>query len=78
MTDASFEQELLGHAHQLSAEKQQRLLNYARVLAKTRHIQGESGQSIIQSPGLFRVEDLDEMAQAIAEDCERIDWGGWE
>ena len=78
MTEGSFEQELLGHAQQLSAEKQQRLLNYARVLAKTRPVKGESGPGIIQSTGLFPTKDLDEMAQAIEEDCERIDWGGWE
>ena len=79
MADVSFEQELLGHVHRLSEEKRQRLLNYARVLAKAPpHIKGESGPSIVQSAGLFRNDDLDEMARAIEEECERIDWGGWE
>ena len=78
MASISFEQELLEHAHQLDAEQQLSLLNYVRVLAKTPHIRGESGQSIVQSAGLFRDEDLDEMAQAIEADCEGIDGSGWE
>jgi hypothetical protein len=78
MTDQVYKQELLEQVNKLDDERQRRLLNYARLLANAPQIRGESGKSLIASAGMFGKQDLEEMQQAIEEDCERIDWGGWE
>jgi hypothetical protein len=78
MSDQAYESELLDQVHQLDDEQLYRLLNYARLLAKVPQMRGESGKSLIASVGMFGKQDLEEMQQAIEEDCERIDWGGWE
>jgi hypothetical protein len=78
MADITIEKELLEQVHKLGEDQQRRVLEFARILAHAPEIRGESGRSILQSAGLFPDEDLDEMAHAIEEDCERIDRGGWE
>jgi hypothetical protein len=78
MADMTFDRELLEQVHKLDEDQQRRVLEFARILAQASQVRGESGHSILQSAGLFHDEDLDEMARAIEEDCERIDWSGWE
>jgi hypothetical protein len=78
MTDQVYERELLEQANKLDHERLMRLLNYARLLANVPQVRGESGKSLIASAGMFGQQDLIEMQRAIEEDCERIDWGGWE
>lgn len=69
--------ELLETLNQLDDAQQQRLLNFARVLAHTPQIQGESGKSIVQATGFFEADALQEIETAIAE-ADGIDWHGWE
>lgn len=69
--------ELLQTLNQLNEAQKQRLLNFARVLANTSQVQGESGKSIIQATGFFDADALQEIEIAIAE-ADRIDWHGWE
>ena len=78
MPDPVYEQTLLDQLRQLDEDQLRRLLNYARLLAKTPQVRGESGKSLIASAGMFGKQDLEEMRRAIEEDRERIDWGGWE
>lgn len=78
MTDQVYEQALLEQVNKLDSEQQKRLLNYARLLANIPQIQGESGKSLIASAGMFGEQDLEEIQRAVEDDCERIDWGGWE
>ncbi len=78
MTDQVYERALLEQVQHLDDERLQRLLHYARLLANVPQIRGESGKSLIASAGMFGKQDLAEMSRAIEEDCERIDWGGWE
>jgi hypothetical protein len=68
----------LEQVNKLDDDQQRRLLNYARLLANVPQIRGESGRSLIASGGMFGKRDLDEMQRAIEEDCEKVDWGGWE
>jgi hypothetical protein len=76
MVGMSVKDELLEYLVQLDESQQHRLLGLARTMAKTRHIRGESGESLMQSLGLFRDDALDEMSRAINDNCERIDWSG--
>jgi hypothetical protein len=78
MTDKVYEQALLEQVNKLDDEQQRRLLNYARLLANVPDIRGESGKSLIASAGMFSKQALEQMERAIEEDCERIDWSGWE
>ena len=78
MTDQMYERELLEQVNKLDDDRQRRLLNYARLLANVPQIHGESGRHLIASAGMFGEQDLDDMQRAIEDDCERIDWGGWE
>ncbi len=78
MSDQVYEQALLEQVQQLDDERLQRLLDYARLLANAPQIHGESGKHLIASAGMFAEQDLAEMNRAIEEDCEGIDWGGWE
>lgn len=59
--------ELLHMLNQLDDAQKQRLLNFARVLAKTAPLRGESGKSIVQATGFFDAKSLDEMETAIDE-----------
>ena len=69
--------ELLNTFQQLDDTQRQRLLNFARVLAKTPQIQGETGMSIVAATGFFEAQALDEMETAI-EEANGIDWHGWD
>ena len=60
-------EELIETVNQLDDAQKQRLLNFARVLAKTPHLKGEPGSSIIKATGFFDKESLAEMKAAIEE-----------
>lgn len=70
--------QLIEQIKRMDEAQQQRLLNFARILAKTPVIKGESGASIINATGFFDAQSLNEMEAAIEEGCEEIDWHGWE
>ena len=78
MTHATFERELLDEVNRLSEDQQQRVLSFARALTQMVDIRGETGESLLTSIGIFDSSALDEMQKAIDEDCEEIDWRGWE
>lgn len=71
-------EEIMQYLNQLDDSQQQTLLNFARILSQTPIIQGESGESIMKSIGLFDTQSLDEIELAIEEGCEQIDWASWE
>lgn len=70
--------QLLEQFNRLDKAQQERLLNFARILANTPDVTGEPGESIVRAAGLFDDQSLDEMEAAIDEGCEEIDWRGWE
>ncbi len=69
--------QLLEQFNKLDEAQQQRLLNFARILATTPSVKGEPGDRIVQAVGFFDTQSLDEMEAAINEGCEEIDWRGW-
>jgi len=70
--------QLIEQFNKLDEAQRQRLLNFARILAKTPTVQGEVGTSFVQAVGFFDTQALDEMEEAINEGTEDIDWRGWE
>jgi hypothetical protein len=71
-------QQLIEHLNQMDDHQQQHLLNFARTLTKTTDIRGESGMSIVHATRMFDEQSLSEMAKAIAEDCEGVDFDAWQ
>ena len=59
--------QLIDQLNKLDEAQQQRLLNFARILAKTPIIQGEPGANIITATDFFDAQSLDEMEAAITE-----------
>jgi hypothetical protein len=76
MTNPTLERELHQHLDRLSAEDQLQVLYLARSLAGSKAI-GVPGKELLRFAGLIPKEDLEEMKQAIEEDCGRIDPDGW-
>jgi hypothetical protein len=58
----------------LDAAQQQRVLEFVRSLSEP---QGVPGSSLLRFAGMIPLDDLEKMAQAIEEDCERIDPSEW-
>ena len=46
-------EEIMHQLDKLDEAQQQRLLNFARILARTPVVKGESGQSIVAATGFF-------------------------
>jgi len=75
---SALREELLRNLEKLSLEKQQELLAYARRLAEsTSSFKGTSGKDLIIFSGAIEPGDLAKIAQAIEEDCERVDHSAW-
>lgn len=71
-------EELLRNLEKLSPEKQRELLAYARRLAEsTSSFKGTAGKDLVIFAGAIEPGDLAKIAQAIEEDCERVDHSAW-
>ncbi len=72
-------EQLLNEFDKLPPEKQQRVLDYTRALSDTLP-PGIPGEVLWERAREinFDPEDLAQIAAAIEEDCERIDWDGWQ
>lgn len=68
--------EVVEYLKVLPQHLQRRVLNLARVLAKT-NIKGTPGLDLIGFAGAIPADDLQLMRDAIQQDCERIDVDGW-
>ena len=76
----SIRDQLIREVDKLTPEQQEQLLEMARRLQSTVLPTGTSGNTLIEhierlqfAPGA-----VDEMMRIIEEDCERIDWDGWQ
>jgi len=77
MVDSTLEQRLVEQFRRLTAEQQRQLLNYAQTMTRPRGLSGREMIALARKVA-FPPEDLVEMEQAIEEDCERVDWNGWD
>lgn len=68
---------LIDQFERLDSAQQQRLLNFARILAQTPQRRGESGTDIIRAVGFFDPHALDEIEAAIESLTEDVDWNEW-
>jgi hypothetical protein len=79
MVAVSLKEQLLSEFDQLSPEQQQQVVEFARGLKRSKLPPGTPGEVLIALAKElnFSSEDLAEMATAIEEGCENIDWEGW-
>lgn len=71
--------EIMRQLDRLSPQQQRELLTYALRL-QSKLPPGIPGEELVRRAGEinFPPDDLAEIARAIEEDCERIDWDGWQ
>ncbi|MBL8155713.1 MAG: hypothetical protein JNM70_16135 [Anaerolineae bacterium] len=70
MIETTLEQQILELVSRLGTEQQQQVLQYVREMAVPR---GVPAVKVFEAArGLFDPQDIDEMARAIEEDCEKI------
>lgn len=74
----TIKEQIVNELERLSANQQQQLLNYAKRLAGTPI--GTPGEVLLNRMDSFQFEAgaVDDMMRVIEEDCERIDWDGWQ
>lgn len=70
MIEAALEQQILDMVSRLGPEQQQQVLQYIREIAAPRGV--PAAKLFEAARGLFDPQDIDEMARAIEEDCEKI------
>jgi hypothetical protein len=71
------EQRLIEQIRRMDPDQQQTLLDYAHALSRPRGLSGEEMIRLAREVD-FPPGDLKEMAEAIEEGCEDIDWDGWD
>ena len=76
MISPTVEAELREQLEQMPPEKQQRVVEFARELARSKP-KGVPGRDLLRFAGTIERDDLELMARAIEEDCERVDVDGW-
>ena len=76
MANISVEREILDQIHNLSEKDQKRVLEFARSLVRN-ELKGVAGRKLLRFAGTIGKEDLQKMAKAIDEDCERVDSNEW-
>lgn len=77
MLDPVIKQQILDELRRLDADKQRRVLDFARELSEADRPRGVPAKELSRFAGLIPKEDLEEMKRAIEEDCERIDYDEW-
>ena len=79
MIDATLKEEILKTLESLAPHQQEQVLAYSKRLQSTPLLSPTPGKKLIELADMldFSSSDLEEMIQAIDEDCERIDWEGW-
>ena len=79
MNESSIKTQIMALLDSLSPEEQLQMLHYGKSL-QSRLPPGIPGEVLIERAHEinFPTKDLDEMRQIIEEDCEKIDWDGWE
>ncbi len=80
MVGVALEKEILEQVERLNLEQQRMVLDFARELAESGRSRGTPAEEFFASAAeaKFDATSLQEIQQAIEEDCERIDLDGWQ
>jgi hypothetical protein len=79
MVNQTLENELRQHLDRLQPEQQEQVLAFARALSAAQRapVRGVPGQSLIRFGGAITAADLDTIARAIEEACEKVHPDEW-
>lgn len=75
----ALENELLEQLRLLTADQQRQVLDFTRGLSQNQTPPGTPGEVLLEKMGSFKFApgELDLIARAIEEDCEKVDPDGW-
>ena len=76
VNDSALSQQILAGLDNLSDAQRQRVLDFVRSIGNGAP-QGERGADLIRRLPDIPATDLEEMARAIEEGCEKVDLDGW-
>ncbi len=76
MVNTNLERELHQQMEHLPLGQQRQVLDFARALASAR-ARGVEGRQLLQFAGMIDRDELKIFAQAIADDCEKVDENEW-
>ena len=75
MIDVSLERELRDRLVLLDPSQQRQVLEYARSLSDSPH--DASAHSLLRFAGIMPAAEVERIARAVTEGCERVDPGDW-
>ena len=75
MIDFTLERELRERLARLAPSAQRQVLEYARSLSEAPH--DVSAHSLLRFAGMMPADEVEEIARAVTEGCERVDPGEW-
>ncbi|MBC7911225.1 MAG: hypothetical protein H7Y30_12030 [Pyrinomonadaceae bacterium] len=76
MPNPTIEREIISQLSKLPLEKQQQVLHFVRALTSAKPL-GTAGKDLLRFAGTIETSDLQIMAQAIEEDCEKVNPNEW-
>jgi len=76
MLNPSLEKEIISQLSKMPYEKQQQVLHFVRALTRAKPL-GIPGKDLLRFAGAIEPNDLQVMAQAIEEDCEKVNPNEW-
>ena len=76
MGDQALKKEIFDQLEKLDVPKQQQVLQFARALAAAEP-EGVPGKELLRFAGAIEHDDLQRIAQAIEEGCERVNLDEW-
>ncbi len=78
MVDRPLEQTLIEQIRRLNDEQQKQVLSFIQNIDRPAHQSIPGSELVKRAKAInFDPDDLVEIARAIEEDCERIDWDEW-
>ncbi len=76
MTESKLKNEIISLLERMNTEQQKKLFNFM-ISLNSQNIKGVSGKSLLNFAGFIEKEDLQEIEEAINENCSGIDLNEW-
>jgi hypothetical protein len=77
MQSRTIKSQIISQIDVLPIDMQKKVLDFVKLLSETKAPTGASGSKLAKLAGIMTKEDAQEMAEKIAEGCEKIDFNEW-
>ncbi len=74
---AQLQEQILDQLRRLPENQQEQVLHFAQALAAGKEPIGRPGKELLRFAGAIPAADVERMAEAIEEGCERVDLNEW-